>query len=203
MGPRSAHSVAKPTQTWTKGKAAPGLNVAILHWIAAARTPHECKTSRSANAVPGRPKAGKTLTAGFLASELHAPRGRCCSRAGRSEAGVARAGAIPRPSGRSSAAGTTRVSINFNEKHAPDFPRIETVHPSSRSVVSRAELAALGIVALSEKVASAIVHTSHQGSRGWASYQRCVDKAPEACEACRPDISRADFIFCLLAIDWC
>jgi hypothetical protein len=38
--------------------------------------------------------------------------------------------------------------------------------------------------------------------RGWPSYQRCVEGAPGSREGGRPDISRADFTFCLLAIDW-
>ncbi len=37
---------------------------------------------------------------------------------------------------------------------------------------------------------------------GWPNYQRCVDNAPPARGEDHPDISRADFTFCLLAIDW-
>jgi hypothetical protein len=40
------------------------------------------------------------------------------------------------------------------------------------------------------------------GSRVWPSYQRCVDHAPPAKEGGRPDISRADFTWCLTALDW-
>jgi hypothetical protein len=29
-----------------------------------------------------------------------------------------------------------------------------------------------------------------------------VDNAPQACSGCRPDISRADSIFCVLELDW-
>ncbi len=54
-----------------------------------------------------------------------------------------------------------------------------------------------------EKTTPATVRTSrrHTGARGWPSYQRCVDNAP-AREGGRPAISRADFTFCLLALDW-
>ena len=55
------------TQSWTKGTSASGLDVANLRWIAVVRTPPECKSPLSANAVPFRRKAGKTLTAEFLA----------------------------------------------------------------------------------------------------------------------------------------
>ena len=37
---------------------------------------------------------------------------------------------------------------------------------------------------------------------GWPSYERCLENAPKAYRADRPDISRADFTFCLIAIDW-
>jgi RepB DNA-primase from phage plasmid len=47
------------------------------------------------------------------------------------------------------ASGATRVSgsMNFKDKYAPDFPRVETVHISPGLVVTRAELEALGTVA--------------------------------------------------------
>ena len=43
---------------------------------------------------------------------------------------------------------------------------------------------------------------THYSGKGWPSYVRCVQNAPPAREGDRPDISRADFTFCLLAIDW-
>src|SRR5262249_3331150 len=51
------------------------------------------------------------------------------------------------------ASGATRVSgsLNFKEKYSPAFPRVERVHASPGTVVTRAELEALGIVALPEK----------------------------------------------------
>jgi hypothetical protein len=104
------------------------------------------------------------------------------------------------------ASGATRVSgsLNFKEKYAPAFPHVETVHASPGMVVTRAELEALGIVAPPEKTAPAAIPISRRrpDARGWPSYQRCVDNAPPARGEDRPDISRADFTFCLLAIDW-
>jgi len=104
------------------------------------------------------------------------------------------------------ASGATRVSgsINFKEKHAPRFPRVETVHASPGRVVSRADLEALGVVAPPEKPNPGPVRTSPRlpGGKGWPNYQQCVEKAPLAKSGDKPDISRADFTFCLLAIDW-
>jgi hypothetical protein len=104
------------------------------------------------------------------------------------------------------ASGATRVSgsLNFKEKYAPAFPRVKTVHASPGVLVTRAELEGLGVVAPSEKTAPAAIPISRwrPSARGWPSYQRCVDNAPKARGEDRPDISRADFTFCLLAIDW-
>ena len=71
-------------------------------------------------------------------------------------------------------------------------------------MVTRAELEALGVVAPPEKTAPAAIRLSRRrpDARGWPSYQRCVENAPPARGGDRPDISRADFTFCLLAIDW-
>ena len=104
------------------------------------------------------------------------------------------------------ASGATRVSssLNFKERYAPAFPRVETVHASPGRVVTRAELEALGIMAPPEKPHTAAIPMSRHrpAARGWPSYQRCVENAPPARDGDRPDISRADFTFCLLAIDW-
>src|SRR5262249_29824154 len=80
----------------------------------------------------------------------------------------------------------------------------ETVHASLGLVVTQAELEAFGVVAPPEKPQPAAIPISRRrpDARGWPSYQRCVDNAPPARGEDRPDISRADFTFCLLAIDW-
>lgn len=106
-----------------------------------------------------------------------------------------------------SASGATRVSgsWNFKEKYAPAFPRVETVHTSPGRIVTRSELESLGVVPPPEKTVSVPppARASHRnGRRGWPSYQRCVEHAPPARDGNRPDISRADFTFSLLAIDW-
>jgi hypothetical protein len=103
------------------------------------------------------------------------------------------------------ASGATRVSgsVNFKEKYAPAFPRVETVHAHPGRIVTRAELEALGVVAPVEQTAVQTAHPPrrYQG-RGWPSYQRCVDNAPPVRGGGRPDISKADFAFTLIALDW-
>jgi hypothetical protein len=104
------------------------------------------------------------------------------------------------------ASGATRVSgsLNIKEKYAPSYPRVETVHANPGRLVTRAELESLGVLAEPEKEPAPRIEAARRrsGGRRWPTYQRCVDNAPPARGEDRPDISRADFTFCLLAIDW-
>ena len=104
------------------------------------------------------------------------------------------------------ASGATRVSgsLNVKEKYAPAFPLVETVHASPGLIVTRAEMEVLGIAAPPEKTNPALDRFSRRrpDGRGWPSYQRCVENAPPTRSGDRPDISRADYTFCLLAVDW-
>jgi hypothetical protein len=71
-------------------------------------------------------------------------------------------------------------------------------------MVTPAELEALGVVAPAEQ-AEALPRarvSSGIGPRRWPDYRRCVENAPPAKDGGRPDISRADYTWCLIAIDW-
>src|SRR5262249_48077625 len=84
------------------------------------------------------------------------------------------------------------------------FPGRGAVHGSPGLIVTRSELEALGLVAPAEPpltVRLARVSAS-SSARTWPSYQRCLENAPEARGGGRPDISRADFTWCLIALDW-
>jgi hypothetical protein len=106
------------------------------------------------------------------------------------------------------ASGATRVSgsLNFKTKYAPAFPRVETIHTRPGLIVTRSGLEALGVAAAPEKREPALpparVSPRHSGARRWPDYRRCVENAPPAQGGGRPDISRADFTWCLTAIDW-
>ncbi len=104
------------------------------------------------------------------------------------------------------ASGASRISGSFNYKgkYAPAFPCVETVHLSPGRIATRAQLEAFCVVAPPEKAVPTAIHFARQrpNTKGWPSYQRCVENAPPARSGDRPDISRADFTFCLLAIDW-
>ena len=120
-------------------------------------------------------------------------------------AGLARqlrqaSGADPSASGASRVAG----SVNFKRKYAPDFPWVRILEATPHRTVTEADLAALGLVAGPE--AMALSHSPRRASgpraKQWPSYERCLQNAPCARDSDRADVSRADFTFCLLAMDW-
>lgn len=104
------------------------------------------------------------------------------------------------------ASGATRVagSLNFKDKYAPGFPRvtIRAAQPGRRT--GSEELERLGLVAPSEELPPPPPRPARisPGNRRWPSYARCVDGAPLNSEETGPDISRADFVWCMTAITW-
>jgi hypothetical protein len=105
-----------------------------------------------------------------------------------------------------SASGAVRIagSINFKRRYAPDYPLVTVRKAVPRRMVAAKELEAIGLVAPPEvRPMTAPARVSPSGrARVWPSYERCLQNAPVAHHSDRPDVSRADFTFCLLAIDW-
>ena len=106
------------------------------------------------------------------------------------------------------ASGATRVagSLNFKDKYAPNFPRV-TIHQANLGrLAGVAELERLGLVA--EPQAPVPVRNSPArlrpgpGNRKWPSYARCLDGAPLNHSESGPDVSKADFVWCMTAINW-
>jgi hypothetical protein len=107
------------------------------------------------------------------------------------------------------ASGATRVagSLNFKDKYAPDFPRVAIHQANPGRLTTATELTQLGLVAEPEVAAQPPrIPPAHArpgpGSRKWPSYARCLDGAPLNSEETGPDISRADFVWCMTAITW-
>lgn len=105
-----------------------------------------------------------------------------------------------------SASGATRVagSVNFKRKYAPDFPIVSLLEGTPQRTVTRAALEALGLVAPLDPMVVSRPGPVWSGRRAkpWPSYERCLQNAPRAHDSDRADVSRADFTFCLLAMDW-
>jgi hypothetical protein len=72
--------------------------------------------------------------------------------------------------------------------------------------VTPAELEALGLVAASEPLkkppASPLRGSRRPGARRWPDYARCLANAPPNHGNTGPDVSRADFAWCMTALDW-
>jgi RepB DNA-primase from phage plasmid len=105
-----------------------------------------------------------------------------------------------------SASGATRVagSVNFKRRYAPDFPTVEILEATAQRIVTRAQLEAAGLVAAPDPMPGigSIRSGANRRAKAWPSYERCLQNAPAAHGSHRPDVSRADFTFCLIAIDW-
>jgi hypothetical protein len=81
---------------------------------------------------------------------------------------------------------------------------VTILEAAPKRTVTRVELEALGLLALPDPVPVRPPGRAYQGrgAKQWPSYERCLQNAPPAHNSDRPDVSRADFTFCLLAIDW-
>ena len=106
------------------------------------------------------------------------------------------------------ASGATRVagSLNFKDKYAPKFPRVAIGQVNTGRIVTAHELERLGLVAAQQAPALPRVSPARMrpgpGNRKWPSYARCVEGAPLNSDKSGPDVSRADFVWCMTAIDW-
>lgn len=116
------------------------------------------------------------------------------------------AGADPSASGATRTAGTA----NYKTKYAPAFP-IVAIHAALRGHIASVErLKALGLVPPPETAqphpaaqeTALAVHLTKRARGVWPSYRYCLDRAPAVHGGDRPDVSRADFAWCMTAIDW-
>jgi len=108
-----------------------------------------------------------------------------------------------------SASGATRISgsLNFKTKYAPAFPLVEITEANAGRITTAGELTSAGLVAPTEEAPRRVpnrVSPAHRAgkARRWPSYVLCVQKAPPIHQGERPDISRADFTWCMMAVDW-
>jgi hypothetical protein len=107
-------------------------------------------------------------------------------------------GADPSASGATRTAGTG----NYKQKYEPDFPIVRIEAAQAGRIVAPEELEAIGLVSPPETVRTSPAAFKSQRAGKWPSYQHTLAHAPKAHGADRPDISRADFTWCMTAIDW-
>ena len=105
------------------------------------------------------------------------------------------------------ASGATRIpgSRNFKAKYAPCFPLVQLIVCRPGNLVPRATLEERKLLAPPHPVPPAASGWARFPAqpRRWPSYPRCVQGAPSVRGGeDRPDISKADFTWCMMAIDW-
>jgi hypothetical protein len=104
-----------------------------------------------------------------------------------------------------SASGATRVagSANYKQKYAPNFPIVAIRSAQPGRTVTPAELESLGLLAQADPPRPALLKPKRSArSPKWPSYTRCLADAPFSNDGEKRDISRADFTWCLISIDW-
>jgi DNA primase RepB-like protein len=103
------------------------------------------------------------------------------------------------------ASGATKIagSLNFKDKYAPEFPRVTIREAQPGRMTSSAELERMGLVAPPETFAPlSPARPLSRGTDKWPSYAMCLDKAPRNRDGSGPDRSRADYVWCMIAISW-
>src|SRR5262249_22648055 len=93
----------------------------------------------------------------------------------------------------------------FKPRYAPNFPTVRILQCAPFRITSPAQLQALGLIqttTASNPAPPPRRVSSPRFSKAWPDYQRCLRQAPVAHRSDEPDVSRADFTFCLIAIDW-
>jgi hypothetical protein len=111
------------------------------------------------------------------------------------------AGADETASGATRAAGT----LNFKEKYAAAFPRVQLAYSSPGLMTSAAQIESIGLVAEPEQaIAYYPVPQAFRTRTGkWPNYKTCLQGAPESkSRPGHPRESIADFTWCLTAISW-
>ena len=100
-----------------------------------------------------------------------------------------------------SASGATRVAgtVNYKRKYEPEFPTVTVLSATPGRMVTPETLEQLGLLARQDVAQATPLRVSPSGDRSWPDYQRCVAGAPLNHGKSSPDISRADFFWCLMA----
>jgi hypothetical protein len=100
-----------------------------------------------------------------------------------------------------SASGATRVAgtVNYKRKYEPEFPTVTVLSATPGRIVTPETLEQLGLLARQDVAQATPLRVSPSGDRSWPDYRRCIAGAPLNHGKSSPDISRADFFWCLMA----
>ncbi len=106
-----------------------------------------------------------------------------------------------------SASGATRLagSRNYKEKYAPDYPIITLTHSSPGLVMTAPQLQEMGLLTIPSRVMPKPIlrnEWTDKKPKRFPDYDRCLQNAPTNTKGDGQDTSRADFTWCMIAIDW-
>jgi hypothetical protein len=107
----------------------------------------------------------------------------------------------------------TRVAgtSNYKHKYGPEFLTVTIADSVPGRIMTPSQLKSIGIVAPAEQVVIPASITPARVSRRseaairarkWPDYDRCLQGAPHNHSNTGPDTSRADFTWCMTALDW-
>jgi RepB DNA-primase from phage plasmid len=101
------------------------------------------------------------------------------------------------------ASGSTRIagSLNFKPKYAPNFPRVRITKVNAGCMTTTSALENAGLMMRAEEPKLPPRKKSYKSS-SWPSYEKCLAGAPLTEKGDRPDISRADYLWCRIAYQW-
>lgn len=106
------------------------------------------------------------------------------------------------------ASGATRLAgtFNFKGKYAPHFPRIALTRIDHGRLTTVEALESMALLAPPEPVRPLSLFDVNRrwpgDRRRWPSYDFCVERAPLSYDKKGPDTVRADFVWCMTALNW-
>ena len=101
------------------------------------------------------------------------------------------------------ASGAVRLagSRNYKPEHAPNYPLVTIRYTQPGRKVTADELEQLGLVAAPE-IFAPLPPPRFVRNAKWPIYAKALAGAPLNSEGTGPDRSKADFVWCMTAIDW-
>jgi len=105
------------------------------------------------------------------------------------------------------ASGATRLagSSNFKEKYAPNYPVVTITYHNPKRIVTVQELKTMRLLEMPSRITHRPIirhEWNQQQPKRFPSYDRCLENAPYNSEGNALDTSRADYVWCMTAIDW-
>lgn len=106
-----------------------------------------------------------------------------------------------------SASGATRLagSRNYKEKYTPDYPTVTITYSSPALVMTTQQLQEMGLLTVPSRVVPKPIprnQWTEKKPKRFPDYDRCLQNAPTNTKGDGADTSRADFTWCMIAIDW-